>query len=257
MPFRKSSPSPLMTYIQETSPPTKTAKGFSKQQFNKGEDIFTEGDIGYDAFILKSGTVEISIQDNGEKLILTQVKEQSVFGEMALVLGNHKRTATATAVDTCQVIRIPKKVFDKYMKASPAVITKCLIAIATRLDELTGKASLAAPDLFEGIARVLHLMQVHQQNNLLYDEVLDTLSKLLSHPKAQVEETIDMMKAMNLVKISQPKRDHKRLFITGRSQFLDKALKIKAILRQYQESGREKKDDDGVFIGLPPGQKND
>ncbi len=236
-----------MTYIEETAPPPKAAKGLTLQRIPGGEEIFTEGDYGEDAYILKSGLVEISIIDNNEKLVLTRLDDQSVFGEMALMLGDHQRTATATAVEECTVIRIPKKIFKSYMKASPSVISKCLIAIASRLNELTDKATKAPPDLFEGTARVLHLMQVHQQNNLLYDDTVETMSKVLSQTKSEVVETVEMMKAMNLVKISQSGRDHKRIFLIGRKDFLKKALKIKSVLNQYKEPGSNLK------INLPPG----
>ncbi|MCG8618295.1 MAG: cyclic nucleotide-binding domain-containing protein [Desulfobacterales bacterium] len=242
---------PLITYLEETTqdtppPPPKTAKGFTTQNFREGDAIFTEGDVGEDAFLLKSGCVEISVTDNGEKLVLTQLGEQAIFGEMALILKGHKRTATATAVKNSQVVRIPKKIFAKHMKAAPAVISKCLIAIASRLDELTGKASLATPDLFESAARVFHLMQTHKQNNLLHDECIDTLVKLTSKSKAEIEETIEMMTAMNLVKITHPSRDHKRIFLIGRSRFLEKAMKIKELLHQYK--------DPGLKVSLPSNQ---
>ncbi|MCG8633010.1 MAG: cyclic nucleotide-binding domain-containing protein [Desulfobacterales bacterium] len=248
MPDRKSTP--LMTFIEETAPPPKTVKGLTLQLIPAGEDIFTEGDHGDDAFVLKSGLVEISIMDSDKKLVLTRLEEQSVFGEMALILGDHQRTATAKAVEDCSVIRIPKKIFNAYMKSSPSVISKCLIAIATRLDELTDKATLALPDLFEGTARVLHLMQVHQQNNLLYDDTVETMARLMSRTKSEVVETVEMMKAMNLVKISQSRRDHKRIFLIGRKDFLDKALKIKSVLDQYKEPGTNLK------VSLPPGAAN-
>ena len=236
-----------MTYIEETAPPPKAVKGLTLQQIPGGEEIFTEGDHGEDAYVLKHGLVEISIMDNGGKLVLTRLKEQSVFGEMALLLEDHQRTATATAVEECTVIRIPKKIFKSYMKSSPSVISKCLVAIATRLDELTDKATLAPPDLFEGTARVLHLMQIHQQNNLLYDDTVETMSKLLSQTKSKVRETVEIMKAMNLIKISQSGRDQKRIFLIGRKDFLKKALKIKSVLNQYKEPGSNLK------INLPPG----
>ncbi|HCY86681.1 MAG TPA: hypothetical protein DHV36_16230 [Desulfobacteraceae bacterium] len=241
---------PLITYLEETTqdtpPPPKTAKGFSAQNFREGDAIFTEGDVGEDAFLLKAGCVEISVMDNGEKLVLTQLGEQAIFGEMALILKGHRRTATATAVKDSQVIRIPKKIFAKHMKAAPPVISKCLIAIASRLDELTAKASLATPDIFESAARVFHLMQVHQQNNLLYDECIDTLVKLTARGREEIQETIEIMTAMNLVKITHSKRDHKRIFLIGRSRFLEKAMKIKDVLHQYK--------DPGLKVSLPSNQ---
>lgn len=230
-----SKSSPLMTYLKDNTQPHKTVKGVSLQRIPKGHKIFIEGDRGDDAYVLKTGQVEISVMDGNRKLVLTRLTEQSVFGEMALILDAHLRTATATALEDCHVIRIPKKAFDAYMRSAPSVISKCLVVIATRLNELTDKASHAGPDLFESTAQVLHLMQVHHWNNLLYDKTVAALATLTAQTDDQVGEVLEMMTAMNLIKITRSKKDHKRIHIIGRTKFLENALKIKTLLKQYQE----------------------
>ena len=130
---------PLIEYLKEKSDPEVqlTNPGFQVEKYRGGEVIFSKGSKGYSAYILKKGRVEISVMAEGKKVVLTTLEERSVFGEMALVLEAHNRTATATAIGDSEVVKIPKNVFDKYMEDSPRLISVCLIAVASRLQETT------------------------------------------------------------------------------------------------------------------------
>jgi CRP-like cAMP-binding protein len=55
------------------------------------------------------------------RVVLTTLKEQPVLGKMALILAEHKRTATA--LEDSGIAKIPKDVFDKYMTDSPRFIS--------------------------------------------------------------------------------------------------------------------------------------
>ena len=87
--------------------------------------------LGTVAYILREGGVEISVEVEGSKKVLT------VFGEMALVLPDHQRTATAAAADCSEVVEIAKSDFDDYIDSSPAVIAAALKALVDRLRETT------------------------------------------------------------------------------------------------------------------------
>ena len=74
-----------------------------------------------------------------DKLVLAELKPVSVFGEMALLSKERKRTATAMALDHVKVIKIDRAEFDKQMKATPNFIATILLGVTERLIETSSK----------------------------------------------------------------------------------------------------------------------
>ena len=62
-------------------------------RFKAGDIIFGEGDPAAELFVVKSGTVEIHIDNR----LIDTLGERSIFGEMALI-NRHPRTATGSAL---------------------------------------------------------------------------------------------------------------------------------------------------------------
>jgi CRP-like cAMP-binding protein len=99
--------------------------------------IFEEHSLADSAYILKEGRVEISMQRDDEKVILAELKPVSIFGEMALLSKEKKRTATAKALDRVKVIRIDKDNFDQQLADTPSVIAAVLHGVTQRLIDTT------------------------------------------------------------------------------------------------------------------------
>lgn len=207
--------------------------GFLLEKFQAGEVIFSEGSTGYAAYLLKSGRVEISVTAEGEKMVLAMLEEKSVFGEMALVLEGQTRTATATAFEDSEVVKIPKEVFDRYMRESPKLISICLIAIANRLQRTTSTAS-RSPEPFLGTAHVLHLFAIHDKAELFYGKTVEILSKVLSKEKGEIVKVLSMMESFNLLELKKNEKGEKAIRLTAGNDFIEKAIKIHEILRTYK-----------------------
>lgn len=111
--------------------------GFHVKKFSKDEVICQERSTGNVAYILREGRVEISVNVDGTKKVLAVLEPVTVFGVMALVLKDHKRTATATVLEHAEVVEIEKKDFDEYIEKSPKVITAALKALVDRLLDTT------------------------------------------------------------------------------------------------------------------------
>lgn len=101
--------------------------------------IFEEYSLGDSAYILKEGRVEISMNRNGEKVILAELKPVSIFGEMALLSKEQRRTATAKALDRVKVIKLDKANFDQQLSDTPSIITAVLHGVTQRLIETTSR----------------------------------------------------------------------------------------------------------------------
>lgn len=101
--------------------------------------IFEEHSLGDSAYILKEGRVEISMTRNDEKVILAELKPVSIFGEMALLSKEKRRTATAKALDHVKVIKLDKANFDQQLSDTPSIITAVLHGVTQRLVDTTSR----------------------------------------------------------------------------------------------------------------------
>jgi CRP-like cAMP-binding protein len=222
---------PFTEYIKNKPDPKPESKmkGFQIQEYKKDETIFSMGAKGYAAYVIKSGEVEISIRRGGKKSVLTVLGEQAVFGEVALLTGNHIRSATATALEDSQIIRIPKEVFEQYLNKSPKVISACLVAIAHRLNDFSTHES-ERPVTLERIARILDLLRIHARTELAYDATLSTLAKALAKPEDEIEHDLTIMEDFNLIELGQAGNGHRIITLLSGDRFLEKALKIFAMI---------------------------
>ena len=57
----------------------------TRAKIPEGELIYTEGDPSTCAFLLRSGTIEIFKNMNGEDRLLTEVSGEELLGEMGLI----------------------------------------------------------------------------------------------------------------------------------------------------------------------------
>ncbi len=228
---------PLEGYIKEkcSSELDLDKSTFQVQPYRKNDVIFSEGAKGYAAYILKKGRVEISVKAKGKKVVLTKLREKSVFGEMALILAEHKRTATATALEDSEIVKIPKDVFDKYMTGSPRFISTCLIAIARRLQETTTKAS-TNPDTFMGVAQILDLFWEHDRRELSYEKIVTGLWKAMSKGKVEITKVIAMMENLNFLHVKNSENGEKIIHLLGEKSFIERATNTHHILESYQDA---------------------
>jgi len=93
------------------------AKSITRKFFRKGEEIFAEGEKGYNAYVVISGSVEIFSSPDGVKVILGEVCENGLFGEMSLIDGAPRMASAVAKADTnCMVI--PYHAFREKMESN-------------------------------------------------------------------------------------------------------------------------------------------
>ena len=83
-------------------------KHLTRKTFAAGEYIFREGDKGDEAYLIKTGKVEISRKSGGRDIVIAEVGVGSIIGEMALI-DSKPRMATAKALRKSELTIIPKK----------------------------------------------------------------------------------------------------------------------------------------------------
>jgi len=103
-----------------------------KKTFRRGEIIFREGEMGNQAYIVVTGTVEVFRYVEGEKVSLASLRKGELFGEMALV-DNSLRMATAVARERTGVVIIPRVLFYQSLGESNTFVHALIRILVTNL----------------------------------------------------------------------------------------------------------------------------
>jgi len=103
--------------------------------YQTNETIFTEGDEPDGVFFIRSGQVLITTQKFTSNEQLSTLSKNSYFGEMA-VLNQGNRTASAIAVDNCELLKLDQQSFLSLMETGNTTAKKINSLLATRYEEL-------------------------------------------------------------------------------------------------------------------------
>jgi CRP-like cAMP-binding protein/Fe-S-cluster-containing dehydrogenase component/ferredoxin len=81
------------------------------EHFDAGEAIVKQGDTADAFYLVRVGCIRVSQDHPGGEMVITYLGRGEYFGEMGLLKGG-KRTATCTALDHVEVVKIKKADFD-------------------------------------------------------------------------------------------------------------------------------------------------
>ncbi|MDQ6991085.1 MAG: cyclic nucleotide-binding domain-containing protein [Mariprofundaceae bacterium] len=101
----------------------KFAERFKLCQFKTGDSIICENDLSDSIFLIRSGHVNVFIQDpkdSQQKIHLGDLHEGSFFGEVSLLTGR-PRTATIVAACPLEIMELNKHDFDQIVECFPSV----------------------------------------------------------------------------------------------------------------------------------------
>jgi len=94
--------------------------------------VFCECQPGAELYIIQKGQVKITkIVDNNE-VLLAVLKAGDMFGEMAL-LENKPRSASAIALDGCQLLAVNRQNFNQMVSTQPQLIARLTTTLADRI----------------------------------------------------------------------------------------------------------------------------
>lgn len=99
-------------------------------KFKSGQTIFNKDDSGEHAYLINSGVVEVR---NGD-IAIAILGEGEIIGEMAIIDGS-TRSATAIALDNCELIEISKAQLNERIDDADPVVKFLISMLMTRLRE--------------------------------------------------------------------------------------------------------------------------
>jgi CRP/FNR family transcriptional regulator, cyclic AMP receptor protein len=102
-------------------------------RFEQHRNIFSKGEPGDCLYGILSGRVRIySISPEGHEITLNVMEAGDLFGEIA-ILDRRTRTASASAMESTDLLRIHRDHFLPYLKANPDLILRMLSLVCDRL----------------------------------------------------------------------------------------------------------------------------
>ena len=101
-------------------------------EYNTGDIILNEGDVGECAYIIEKGKVEVSKNLNGRKIHLAFMEPREIFGEMGMI-EEKPRSATVRAVEPTLVQELHRNDFLKKLQTDPDVAVQILKVLFERL----------------------------------------------------------------------------------------------------------------------------
>jgi CRP-like cAMP-binding protein len=121
----------LITNLLKTSPifaPFSTSdkktliEKFKSREVEAGAFLITREKPGDGLYVVLSGRCEVIDQDgDGDDVIVAELKEGDVFGEMSM-LWNKETCASVRATTTCTVMRLPRSEFNEVIMTHPQIL---------------------------------------------------------------------------------------------------------------------------------------
>jgi len=100
--------------------------------FQPGQVVFREGENSQEAYRILRGRVEISIVADGKPVILAQLGEGDIFGEMAMV-DERPRSASAQALEVTECEVLTPENFNELVLSRPEVLIPYMASFFERL----------------------------------------------------------------------------------------------------------------------------
>jgi len=108
--------------------------------FEENDFLFEEGDSGDCAYIIESGSVELSIDKGGRILVIATLGEGDVLGEMAII-DKCPRTATARAMEETNTIAIPLDYIEQKIDTADPTVRLFLRLVMERYRDIHARLS--------------------------------------------------------------------------------------------------------------------
>ena len=112
------------------------------RNYDLGETVFAEGDIGSGMYIIRSGRVRIAMKDDqGREHPQAELETADFFGEMALTIPK-QRIVTATATEPTVLVGLFRADVHDTVRKHPVLAAKILLGLTQVLSERLQQAAL-------------------------------------------------------------------------------------------------------------------
>ncbi len=117
-----------------------------RMTFEKGQNLFLQGDPAESAYVIIEGTADVIVGANGEGATVASLERNAFVGDMA-ILSDIARTATVRATDKLEVLQIKKEHMMEMVLSTPSLTLAVLQTLVDRLTKTTRDLSEAKLEL--------------------------------------------------------------------------------------------------------------
>ncbi len=184
----------------------KLLKKFGKF-FSAGTQLFQEGELGREMYVIQSGKVEISRRIRSRKTVLALLPPGEFFGEMA-ILNNKPRSATATTTEDSELLVIDSKTFKQMLQSSTEIAYRMIQKLAQRLEMANSQLEiLLVRDANHRVVFTLRRMaELYGQSKgigILVNSDLGELAGRAALAEEEVSNILSRLQSAKLVKITE------------------------------------------------------
>lgn len=188
---------------------------FPIKDFRAGQIVIAEGTAGDMIYIVKSGRLEVSKQVKDKKVILGELAEGEIVGEMSIFTPGNIRIATVRALVASELVEFRAQDFKAVLEKSPNIVTAVLRAVIQRLRNTTLNISVRNSDApFISILAVLGMLlgrrcaQPHdtpcpycrEQSVIQIADAYSTLGAVLDISHEEIDHYLSRAVSMHLIK---------------------------------------------------------
>lgn len=115
-------------------------QGALGRDYEDGEIIVRQGDVGDNMFVIQEGQVEVLSETDGSEIRLRVASEGEFMGEMA-IFERVNRSATLRAIGKVRVLTIDKRNFLRRIHEDPSLAFRIVKNMSSRIRELSDEIS--------------------------------------------------------------------------------------------------------------------
>ncbi|MGE4297878.1 MAG: cyclic nucleotide-binding domain-containing protein [Desulfovibrionaceae bacterium] len=220
-----------------------------RETFAKGDAILNEGQPVVAACMVVKGSVVVYRTIKNKKVVLAQLGEGQIFGEMGLLSGQHA-VATVEALEPTDIAYIDQMLLKASLLKSPKPIQRVVQYLISRLrvtdhmiaDSLPAQATgkdryfQRSPNTFLGLCNVLDLMYrsatgtplddgnaaapapANRNGGVSWKDFVRTVKSILPVSESEIERVLVRLAKLNIIKVAESKEAYFRKDVLGRAQ---------------------------------------
>ncbi len=114
--------------------------------FGAGDELFHQGDSGDAAYIVIGGSADVIVDTETGPVVVANLGRNDIIGEIAIIC-DVPRTATVTATEQLETLKISKDLFFRLVKEFPEISIEIMREMAERLEKTTNQLRQALAKL--------------------------------------------------------------------------------------------------------------
>jgi len=195
---------------------TKVGKGKTTLHSPKKQMIFSQGDAAEAVFYIQTGKVKLTVvSQQGKEAVIAILERGAFFGESCLA-GQSVRTATATAVEDCSLLRIDKEAMLLVLHQEPTfaeLFMAYLLAHTIRIEEDLVDQLFNSSE--KRLARVLlllaHFGKEGKPETVIAKISQETLAEMIGTTRSRVSFFMNKFRKLGFIEYNGELRVHSSL----------------------------------------------